>query len=343
MSNYITSNYITLPSNSSYKYYPNNKSSDYRVHLARELKYKGDYEVALVQFLYTHSWYNLPERACNIEIKRTIIYNNPSPDIYTSDVGREYIRYYYGKLTPGNYQSPLHLIEALNKTIAESLKNPVHPIPEMEELDLPDPLAEEDVGIRTDFFKYDTISHKVSIESDNAKLRNAKRGYDVCWSDLFVFYFHPELNVRLGFTDCIDKSYTVGLIKEMYGDYKKGQYMTLSGDEIICSLQHEDKGEMTVDVSVGLNNIYVYSDVMAQINFVGDTIQSCLRVIPTNIENRNKRVIFEPANYHFFPLRSNTIRDIGVELRTELGELVPFERDSTVITICVRRTRPFGG
>ena len=113
MSNYITSNYITLPSNSSYGYYPNNKSSDYRVHLARELKYKGDYEVALVQFLYTHSWYNLPERACNIEIKRTIIYENLSPDIYTSDVGkRDFIE--------GKERLRYNLIEFFNYTFTLS-------------------------------------------------------------------------------------------------------------------------------------------------------------------------------------------------------------------------------
>ena len=329
------SNYITLPSNSSYGYYPNNKSSDYRVHLARELKYTGDYEVALVQFLYTHSWYNLPERACNIEIRRRIIYIDDN----TVANSRQYERYYYGKLTPGNYQSPEHLIDALNKTIVKTLKNSTYP-----GVGQPDKYAEDDAAIRTEFFNYDDVSHKASIQSENEKLRNEKNGF-ICASDRFFFYFHPELNVRLGFVSKIDKAYTVGSFENSHGPYREGNYIFSESRGVISPLVSTNKleGEMTVDVSVGLNNIYVYSDVMTQINFVGDTIQSCLRVIPANIENRNKRVIFEPVNYHFFPLRSNTIRDIGVELRTELGELVPFERDSTVITICVRRTRPFGG
>ena len=324
-------NYITLPSNSSYRYYPNNKSSDYRVHLARELKYTGDYEVALVQFLYTHSWYNLPERACRIEIKRRIIYIDSESD----SSARRYERYYYGKLTPGNYESPEHLIEALNKTIVKTLKNPMYP-----GVGQPDQYAEDDAAIRTEFFNYDAVSHKASIESENVELRNEKRGV-ICYSDKFFFYFHPELNVRLGFVGEIDQAYTVGSFENLQDSYKEGDYIFSENISPLVSASKLEGG-MTADVSVGLNNIYVYSDVMTQINFVGDTIQSCLRVIPTNIENRNKRVIFEPVNYHFFPLRSNTIRDIGVELRTELGELVPFERDSTVLTICVRRTRPFG-
>ena len=324
--------YITLPSNSSYKYYPNNKSSDYRVHLARELKYTGDYEVALVQFIYTHSWYNLPERACNIEIRRRIIYNDSS----NNSSARQYNGTYNAKLTPGNYRSPEHLIDTLNKTIIKTLKN----LPQAY-IGVADQFAEDDVTIRTEFFNYDTVSHKVSLNSENEKLRNEKND-NVCLSDCFFFYFHPELNVRLGFVDGIDKGYTVGSFENTHGPYTEGYYIS-SGRINPLSCTYKSDGEIPVDVSVGLNNIYVYSDVMPQINFVGDTMQSCLRVIPTNIGNTNKRVIFEPTNYHFFPLRSNTIRDIGVELRTELGELVPFERDSTVLTICVRRTRPFGG
>ena len=49
---------LTLPSNSSMTFYPENMRSRYKVELATPLMLEGPHEVALVGLHYTRSWYN---------------------------------------------------------------------------------------------------------------------------------------------------------------------------------------------------------------------------------------------------------------------------------------------
>ena len=50
--------YVTLPSNSSLKDYPDNTLSAFRVKLAHTVVLEGDWEVGLVEIHYPHRWYN---------------------------------------------------------------------------------------------------------------------------------------------------------------------------------------------------------------------------------------------------------------------------------------------
>ena len=51
--------YLTLPSNASQNIYAENTTSDFTVHLPKTLDFVGPWEVALVEFCYPNSWYNL--------------------------------------------------------------------------------------------------------------------------------------------------------------------------------------------------------------------------------------------------------------------------------------------
>ena len=48
--------YITLPSNSSMNFYPNNTLTNYRTQLPIPLKFEGIYEVSLVEMIFRQSW-----------------------------------------------------------------------------------------------------------------------------------------------------------------------------------------------------------------------------------------------------------------------------------------------
>ena len=50
--------YLTLPSDSSSKYYPENTTSCFRTKLSDRIDLDGEYEVGLAQFIYPHSWFN---------------------------------------------------------------------------------------------------------------------------------------------------------------------------------------------------------------------------------------------------------------------------------------------
>ena len=50
--------YITLPSNSSMQYFPDNKTSNFVTKLSRTLRLDGEWEVGLAEIDYPHTWYN---------------------------------------------------------------------------------------------------------------------------------------------------------------------------------------------------------------------------------------------------------------------------------------------
>ncbi len=61
---------VTLPSNSSEGYYPDNTISSFKTHLPEEISLETEYEVALTEIQYTNSFYNLPEDSI-IDIRLT--------------------------------------------------------------------------------------------------------------------------------------------------------------------------------------------------------------------------------------------------------------------------------
>ena len=107
--------YVILPSNSSYEFFPNNKTSHFRVHLPRPLDFKGEHEVALAQLQCVRSWYNLAERACHIEIVRE------RTDALNPELGLERLKY-YATLQAGTYNNAVDLVDAVNKAILTGLK-----------------------------------------------------------------------------------------------------------------------------------------------------------------------------------------------------------------------------
>ena len=52
---------LTLPSNSSVEYYPNNKAADFTTRLPTSISLEGEWEAALIDIPYPHNWYNIPE------------------------------------------------------------------------------------------------------------------------------------------------------------------------------------------------------------------------------------------------------------------------------------------
>ena len=61
--------YVTLPSNSSMEYFPDNKTSNFVTKLSRTLQLDGEWEVGLAEIDYPHTWYsNIREGKNSVEI-----------------------------------------------------------------------------------------------------------------------------------------------------------------------------------------------------------------------------------------------------------------------------------
>src|ERR1700678_2892077 len=75
--------YISLPSNSSFKFFPNNTLANFRVMLARPLQLTGNYEVALVEMYFSRAWSNV----VGDEAKVIFQQNNQEPFTVVFDEG----------------------------------------------------------------------------------------------------------------------------------------------------------------------------------------------------------------------------------------------------------------
>jgi hypothetical protein len=53
--------FVTLPSDSSAKYYPNNTVACFVTKLPETIRLQGQYEMALVEIIYPHNWYNVSD------------------------------------------------------------------------------------------------------------------------------------------------------------------------------------------------------------------------------------------------------------------------------------------
>lgn len=97
--------YVTLPSNSSFDYFPNNTLTSFTTKLATPLNLRGEWEVALVDILYPHSWLNV----------------NHENNRYNFTVGEQIIG--PGRLPEGQYSDAESICIALNESFPGSLKN----------------------------------------------------------------------------------------------------------------------------------------------------------------------------------------------------------------------------
>jgi hypothetical protein len=51
--------YITLPSDSSANYYPDNTIARFVTKLPERIRFEGEYEMGLAEIIYPHTWYNV--------------------------------------------------------------------------------------------------------------------------------------------------------------------------------------------------------------------------------------------------------------------------------------------
>lgn len=76
--------YLTLPSDSSSKYYPENTIASFRTKLSDRIELDGEYEVGLAQLIYPYSWFNFYNKDGSMYVN---VYNGvsePQKIVFTS-------------------------------------------------------------------------------------------------------------------------------------------------------------------------------------------------------------------------------------------------------------------
>lgn len=104
---------------------------------------------------------------------------------------------------------------------------------------------------------------------------------------------------------------------------------------------HFKEGEYISDYSLeldaGITEIFVYSD-LVESHHVGDTYAPVLRIIPC-MNEKNAQIVKHYEKPLYFPLRSNFVNTIDIELKTSSGKSITFMGGKTFILLSFRRRK----
>ncbi len=173
--------YVTLPSNSR----KGDKLNDYRVHLPYALKMSGQWEVALVQIMYPHSWYNVD--AENKQGTLTVsLQKSPEDDDVTL----------FGAHIPSNYyETALELTSAIKRALHE----------------LAAKHGMGDIGVR---FRYDKVLKRI-YHTFSTKVR------DVWLNPQLLYMMGYDLEA---FKPSTMYTYSADNHRLLYGEWQDGYY-----------------------------------------------------------------------------------------------------------------------
>jgi len=108
--------YLTLPSNSSVKYFPDNTLTRFTTKLHSAISLIGDWEVGLSEIIFPKTWYNVERASLTNPAHVTITgLQSDNKPLYTSQV----------RLTPGHYSTIEKLIEEINNNIARNFRHQI--------------------------------------------------------------------------------------------------------------------------------------------------------------------------------------------------------------------------
>jgi hypothetical protein len=251
--------YITLPSDSSMSFFPNNTIAEFTTKLPETVTLDGDYEVALVELIYPSSFSNI---------------QNGDSSLYM-EVKNQYDGSVESRFFPATdyYENETEFLQNLSKSA-----NTV--------------------------FQYNPALSNFIVAFTLNPL-NKTTILEVKCSRGVAFYVSEALKTKLG------------LCKT--GPYTNGKY----------------NGTGSLDIHAGYRLMYVYCDIAA-FSTVGNTKTPLLRVCNTEGKHGTmNRVTFSRPFY--VPVARRQFDTILLNIRDELGQLMPFESGKSVATLHLRR------
>ena len=305
----MTSNsfYMTLPSNvHSDSGGFANKTSQYKTNLIRsiELYPANSWEVAVVQWEYPVTWYNLTDGdvtvikytkrvACPIsrdlnqpklhfknkmeepvDFTENVIADSVvgcSNVVMDSSLSKENYRYETGEFNigPRNLSKNTSLIKLINSKIPRNLKAK---------------------------FTYHASTNKCSVRIEGGQ----------------QITFHPNFARMLGFAD-----------------YELNAY----------SEARTFTARFIVDLNAGFDHLFLYSDCIKP-SVVGNIEAPLLRTVPVQtVWGRYQSHIFEHP--HYYTVALTRLQEIEISIRSDSGNLVQFEKGKVVVTLHFRKKSIF--
>jgi len=304
---------LTLPSNSSIDFFPDNKPGLYHTKLSSTLNLEGDWEAALMEIQYPHNWKNLendmyigmvlvPSHADNrkLEALKSLcrITTHPlTPKHFSSEDVKlmedsPLMKIPNACLTiiripAGYYASPEEFVERVNLAIREAFTHPANPSENLV----------DDFGLT---FIYDRFTKLVPRRMNNL-------------GGCLFLSNNPIFQAALALVP-VDANLP---------------------DSKLFNSSLTAKRRSRLDTTTTL---FIYSDII-KYQYVGDTQAPLMGVCPvTGRDGEQCHYVFNPPFY--IPLNTQSIPTIELKVMDDYGEIIPFEPTGKVLCRIILRRRP---
>lgn len=247
--------YLTLLSNSSMSYFPENTTANFFTKLPKTIKLEGEWVVGLVECHY-------PCSMLNVQDHENVVYITKK--VYLPDSKTNYTNVEYKSHIPAtNYENISNFLNAFNVN----------------------PLIKGKVK-----FQHDEISRLIAVTTMTSNITRITAT--------------PKLSLQLGF-------------------------------EPNTNFVRHNIGKYPINLHLGLpSQLFIYSDIVHP-QIIGDVMSSLLRIIPLDptkyIYGAYKINVFSPA--HYLPVLRREFDVIEIDIRTSIGERVPFQFGTSCIKL----------
>lgn len=287
---------MTLPSNTADS--PTNTASDYRVKLPFPLELKGDWEMALVEIHYPHSWDNITDEVSSYEeITQNSFLVRLAP-ISPFKGGGLLLRY---AIPPGCYDTIEGFVDAINSILAEWKFDWA----ELVGYNLT--LPAEELKATSEFYR------RLVKKEMLLKLEYLDKSHRV------KFHNHPAYTINALFSPLLQ--YVLGLASDRWVEFK--------GESDLIS-------KYPPDLTAGFNTLYIYCNLIES-QVVGNSLAPLLRTVTIEGGHGDflSKIFLSP---HYVKLRTKTFDSVETQIKTDTGEAVTFRFGKVILKLHLRKS-----
>jgi len=300
--------HVTLPSNASMQTYKTNTIANYTTLLPHRLELQGRWQVGLVDLAYPVSWHNVGKS----EWFKVVASSGPKG----RDIGEGAVR-----LSEGHYSSPKDLIDYMAYAWSDywaRLRK------EMRQHTEPPPVIKQIVPAGTRLTPIEQLSKEredvATVPDVNASSLQINFNEKTLKARIKLNSMSHALSLSPALSDILaikENSWTVPHIRWQQDTVKTYQ------------------SDTEVDVNRGQHTLFVYCNIVED-SIVGDVQAPLLRAVTTRgIPGQTTRETFDRPLY--VALKTNNFDSIEISLKTETGELLPFNFGNSFVTLHFKR------
>ena len=295
--------YVTLPGGVKSNYHEN-VLSDFVTHLPRTVELDGQWEVAIVEFHCTKSWYNV-EGDSWVGIRDT-----------KDRVDRN------SMLIPGGTYSIQELVKVINDRLQSFCQYSASGDQLETDPKFQNPHLGNAVIVHGPSLTIDEFSKRVYINP------GITLDYKLIFPDMT-----DELFQILGLSNRVGpiSFYTIQNNEPIY-DFVLENTFKSTREPIKGNLY----GERAYDIERGIHAIYVYSDIVEE-NFIGDASARCLRVCTLPPKQFGETINLQFDQPHYIPVSSRSFHTIRITLKDQTNERIKFQFGDTLVKLHFRQ------